>query len=386
MPNVKKVPEISDAQRADAEAQLRYHQREVDYQTKEYIVEVLVKKYLEGIDDDENEIYIPAYQRKFVWSQERQSKFIESVMLGLPVPYIFIASLPKEAEEDEGRAEVVDGSQRIRTLAAFILNELKLIGLEKCDKLNGLHFADLDLSRQRKFNRQSVRVIELSDKADEQIRRDVFERINTGSDELRDMEKRKGIYSGLFYDFIRECASDERFKRLCPISFAKERREEAEELVLRYFAYSDSYMSFKHDVGKFLSGAASMMFATTRLSGENISRIAHLFSRNVYDLPNELRPPCHRDKAHSYASMYGRMRPDAPAQTITSGFGSMGQGRFVHPTRPRMITAREAARIQGFPDYFSFEPSSSRTALHEMIANAVPPALSAAIVSAILAQ
>lgn len=254
MPKVKKVPEISDAQRADAEAQLRYHQREVDYQTKEYIVEVLVKKYLEGIDDDENEIYIPAYQRKFVWSQERQSKFIESVMLGLPVPYIFIASLPKEAEEDEGRAEVVDGSQRIRTLAAFILNELKLIGLEKCDKLNGLHFADLDLSRQRKFNRQSVRVIELSDKADEQIRRDVFERINTGSDELRDMEKRKGIYSGPFYDFIRECASDERFKRLCPISFAKERREEAEELVLRYFAYSDSYMSFKHDVGKFLSG------------------------------------------------------------------------------------------------------------------------------------
>lgn len=129
-----------------------------------------------------------------------------------------------------------------------------------------------------------------------------------------------------------------------------------------------------------------VMFATTRLSGENISRIAHLFSKNIYDLPDELRPPCHRDKAHSYASMYGRMRPDAPAQTITSGFGSMGQGRFVHPTRPRMITAREAARIQGFPDYFSFEPTSSRTALREMIANAVPPALSAAIVSAILAQ
>lgn len=253
MPNAKQVHEISDAQRAEAEAQIRVHQREVDYQTKEYIVEVLVKKYLDGIDDDESEIYIPAYQRKFVWSLERQSKFIESVMLGLPVPYIFIASLPKDAEEDEGRAEVVDGSQRIRTLAAFISNKLKLVGLEKCDKLNGFHFADLDLSRQRKFNRQSVRVIELSDKADEQIRRDVFERINTGSDELRDMEKRKGIYSGPFYDFIKERAGDERFKLLCPISFAKERREEAEELVLRYFAYSDSYMSFKHDVGKFLS-------------------------------------------------------------------------------------------------------------------------------------
>lgn len=148
---------------------------------------------------------------------------------------------------------------------------------------------------------------------------------------------------------------------------------------------SPGVLEFLHDLQDRVD-PNDMMFATTRLSGENISRIAHLFSRNVYDLPNELRPPCHRDKAHSYASMYGRMRPDAPAQTITSGFGSMGQGRFVHPTRPRMITAREAARIQGFPDYFSFEPSSSRTALHEMIANAVPPALSAAIVSAILAQ
>lgn len=253
MAKAKKEPNITDAQRGDAEAQIRAHQRVVDYQTKEYTVELLAQKYKEGIDDDENEIFIPAYQRKFVWTPERQSKFIESVMLGLPVPYIFIASLPKDPGEDEGRAEVVDGSQRIRTLTAFVSNELRLVGLEKCDKLNGFRFCDLDLSRQRKFNRQAVRVIELSDKADEQVRRDVFERINTGSDELRDMEKRKGIYSGPFYDFIKECAADETFRALCPISYAKERREEAEELVLRYFAYSDRYLLFKHDVGKFLS-------------------------------------------------------------------------------------------------------------------------------------
>lgn len=128
------------------------------------------------------------------------------------------------------------------------------------------------------------------------------------------------------------------------------------------------------------------MFATTRLSSENKARISHLFKHDVYDLPDQLRPPCHRDKPHSYGSMYGRMRPDLPAQTITSGFGSMGQGRFVHPTRPRMITAREAARLQGFPDYFTFGAGSSRTALREMIANAVPPALSAAVVMAVLAE
>ena len=254
MSRIKAVVAISGEQQTAAEAQVRLHQREVEYQTKEYIVELLVNKYVTGIEDDENEIFVPTYQRRFVWSIERQSKFIESVLLGLPVPYIFIANLEKDIAEDEGRAEVVDGSQRIRTLAAFVTNDLVLTGLEKCDALNGFRFSDLEMSRQRKFNRQPIRVIELSSKADEQVRRDIFERINTGSEELRDMEKRKGIYTGPFYDFIKECAADPAFNRVCPLSFSKQRREEAEELVLRYFAYSDTYMDFKHDVGKFLSG------------------------------------------------------------------------------------------------------------------------------------
>jgi len=108
------------------------------------------------------------------------------------------------------------------------------------------------LSRQRKLKRQGIRVVELSEKADEQIRRDIFERINTGTDELKDMEKRKGIFTGPFYDFIRACANTPDFRLVCPISHIKQRREEAEELVLRYFAYCDSYLQFKHDVRPFL--------------------------------------------------------------------------------------------------------------------------------------
>ena len=245
---------ISDERKIKSEAQIRSLQREVDYQTKEFTVELLVDKYETGLEEDENEIFVPAYQRQFVWSPARQSKFIESVILGLPIPYIFISNLPKDIAEDEGRAEIVDGSQRIRTLAAFINNRLELEQLEKLDALNGFRFRDLELSRQRKFNRQPIRVIELSDKADEQSRRDIFERINTGSDELRDMEKRKGIYTEPFYDFIKECAAREDFKNVCPVSYSKQRREESEELVLRYFAYSDTYMQFKHDVSKFLNG------------------------------------------------------------------------------------------------------------------------------------
>ncbi len=123
---------------------------------------------------------------------------------------------------------------------------------------------------------------------------------------------------------------------------------------------------------------------TTRLSADNVNRINYLFRNNVYDLPNSMRPPCHRDKEHSYVSMYGRLDPYRPAQTITSGFGSMGQGRFVHPTKPRMITAHEAARLQGFPDSFSFSNCLHVTKLREMIGNAVPPQMTQVIVSLLI--
>lgn len=122
------------------------------------------------------------------------------------------------------------------------------------------------------------------------------------------------------------------------------------------------------------------------VSEENRKRIAYLFKNNLHDLPNRYRPLCHKNKEHSYISMYGRMRMGEPCQTITSGFGSMGQGRYVHPTRHRLITPHEAARLQGFPDFFSFDCVQTLTSLRRMIANAVPPQLSAHLVHSLISQ
>jgi DNA (cytosine-5)-methyltransferase 1 len=113
----------------------------------------------------------------------------------------------------------------------------------------------------------------------------------------------------------------------------------------------------------------------SRVSQKNAQRMAYLFDKNCYDLPNRKRPKCHRHGRHSYVSMYGRLKWDEPAQTITTGFGSMGQGRYVHPARPRTITPHEAARLQTFPDWFDFGEATGRSALGEMIGNAVPPFL-----------
>lgn len=106
----------------------------------------------------------------------------------------------------------------------------------------------------------------------------------------------------------------------------------------------------------------------------NRRRIAYLFEKERWELPDPQRPPCHRKGGHSYKSIYGRLWEDRPAQTITTGFRCMGQGRFVHPTRPRTITPHEAARLQFIPDFVNFSelaPSS----VARLIGNAVPPKL-----------
>jgi hypothetical protein len=234
-----------------AEAQIVEKQRDVDYDTKEYPVETVVDKYSIGLATDENEIFIPDYQRDLSWDKRRQSRFIESVLIGLPVPYVFVADV-STADKTEARLEVVDGSQRIRTLYEFMKNRLALVGLKKLDSLNGFKFSDMPPARQRRFARRTLRMIELTEKADEEIRRDIFERINTGSDELREMEKRRGIRPGPMTDFLSECAKLEIFQRMVPIAAAAAKRREREELVLRFFAYLDRYGLFKHSVVKFL--------------------------------------------------------------------------------------------------------------------------------------
>ena len=114
---------------------------------------------------------------------------------------------------------------------------------------------------------------------------------------------------------------------------------------------------------------------TTEFSEESKKRVDWLFDNDKYDLPDRLRPDCHRTKAHTYTSVYGRLYWNRPAWTITTGFPVMGQGRFIHPIRRRMITPHEAARIQFIPDYFEFG-ERSRKEYAKMIGNAVPPKLS----------
>ena len=178
--NDKMTSEMKDL----AEGQIRELQKEISFDTKDYPIEVLVDKF--RADD----FYIPEYQRKFVWDNAKKVRFIESVLLGLPIPFMFFS------DNEDGRCEIIDGAQRTQTLEEFLYNDLMLDGLEKLTSLNGFKFTDLPEIFQRKFKGRTLRIIVLADTTTIETRQDIFNRINTGGTKAIPSEIRRGSYAG----------------------------------------------------------------------------------------------------------------------------------------------------------------------------------------------
>jgi len=250
---VKKRSKFSEDELNEIQEQIDKKTGLYDYITKDYPFEVIYAKYGEE-EDLSKTLYVPSYQREFVWNNEKQSRFIESVLLGVPLTPFLVS------EDEDRRLEIIDGSQRIRTLIAFYENKLRLRKLDKLDKLNSAKYTDLPKRIQRYFENRDFKII-IVDEAKSDIKQDIFNRINTSSEPLSDSEIRKGSYSGAFYDMIlalkpsKDSIKEENniFRNICPISPLKEKRGEYEELILRFFAYSDRYLEFKHDVAIFLN-------------------------------------------------------------------------------------------------------------------------------------
>ena len=104
-------------------------------------------------------------------------------------------------------------------------------------------------------------------------------------------------------------------------------------------------------------------------------RIRYLFEHRAYNLPNRMRPACHRSIITLTIQCMAVFGGVSQRKTITTGFMCMGQGRFVHPKKQRTLTAREAARLQFIPDFLDFGEKNGVALLAEAIGNAVPPKL-----------
>lgn len=240
MPRPGTLPLIGKKEKESAEKQIKLTQRDIRYDTRDFPVETIVDRF------SENNFFIPPYQREFVWNDKDQSAFMESVIIGLPIPMMFLA------EDEVGSFEIVDGAQRIQTLHRFLGNDLALVGLEKLNELIGFTFDDLTDTQQKKLLNRALRIVILDSETSPESRKDLFERINKFGRILKPSERRSGALGGRFMGFLEECSKNILFRALCTVTPKMEQRKEPLELVTRFFAYSEEYLKFRHDVDVFL--------------------------------------------------------------------------------------------------------------------------------------
>lgn len=214
---------------AKAEQQISDYARTVKFTVTEYSFEFIIQKLNAG------RYYVPEYQRELIWKHPQKAKFVESIFMGLPIPFVFFW------QNEDGRMEIVDGSQRLRTIRDFMADEFKLKDLEILPAANGLFFSDLPGPRQLKFAETPIRVIILDNTTDAVTRTEMFARINTGGTTANDAEVRRGSLPGPFMDLVMSLAESPLFVEMTPISPGLVNKREREELVTRFFAYLEGF-------------------------------------------------------------------------------------------------------------------------------------------------
>lgn len=252
------MPSVSDPLNVDAaklDLQLREQRRTVDFDTFDISLQELIRMAGDG------EIFIaPAYQRKFRWDDARCSQLIESLLLGIPVPSLMMAT------NEDATWEVVDGLQRLNAIIKFVgdgdlrdrmkfkdRRPLRLLDLQKLPAFDGLLFADLPSHIQRHLKTRPLKVVVLNDKSDKVVRYDLFERLNTGGVALTAQEIRDCVYQGAFAQKLEELSKDPNFTAVLKLTDTQQKDGTAEECVLRFFAYLHRYKEFVHSVTGFLN-------------------------------------------------------------------------------------------------------------------------------------
>lgn len=223
----------------------------------------------------------PSFQRLFRWSEEQQSRFIESLILEMPVPPIFVIEI------EDGRYELIDGLQRISSYLNFrgllkeiekddtdlendeageqqeektVLQEtpktsLTLIGCDIADLLNGLTYDMLPTTFQIRLKRSFIRMQVIRKESNKMLRYHMFKRLNTGGEKLEPQEIRNcniRILDDKFADFLKKITQDENFQGTVKTTDEKMKSAYLEELALRFFAYKNYREEYKKDIEPFL--------------------------------------------------------------------------------------------------------------------------------------
>lgn len=236
-------------------------QKEIEEKRNSLTTDRLDMSYGEIISMYQNDDLIinPEFQRLFRWNNYQKTRFIESILLGIPTPPIFVA------EDKEGKWELVDGLQRLSTIISFFgllkgpSEEKNKWTLEKAplvSALEGINIDTLPLLFQRNIKRAYCRVEIIKWDSNIDMRYELFNRLNTGGSSLTEQEIRNCIFRGNgneFNNFIRELADLPQFIELVDISSKKKDELYLDELVLRFLSLKEDYNSMNDNLSEHMT-------------------------------------------------------------------------------------------------------------------------------------
>ncbi|UVS90789.1 DUF262 domain-containing protein [Burkholderia glumae] len=219
----------------------------------------------------------PDFQRRERWSVEKQSALIESFLMNVPVPPIYLA------ESAAGQYSVVDGKQRITAIHRFMTDELRLEGLESFKEIEGMIFSELPEELRNALDiRPYVRVVTLLKQSDPSLKFEVFTRLNKGGEPMLPQELRKVAYRGSLSDLIFDLADQNAFlkaqlKIVGRTSPAYYRMEDA-EFVLRFFTLCEGLNEFSGSLREELD---SFMQRNQFLDDASLDKLKARFNRAI---------------------------------------------------------------------------------------------------------
>ncbi|MFA6101180.1 MAG: DUF262 domain-containing protein [Victivallaceae bacterium] len=260
--------------------QQKAKERTVKTQNIEYDLETLVKKI------EKNVIKLnPDYQRNHRWTDETSSRLIESLILNIPIPLIYISQdidVDEEAEDDVARYSVIDGQQRLTAIFNFFKNKYPLTELDSLRELNGSYYKDLPPFLIRRLEERTIKCLRIDSMVDSEVKYDIFERLNSGSVKLESQELRNATCRGPFKDIIKNLSKNALFVKMVNLNKdgSRVKKMEDQELILRFFSltYENGYLKYKGGFKDFLT--ARMKYFNT-LDKNSLDKFEPIFIKTL---------------------------------------------------------------------------------------------------------
>lgn len=243
---------------------------------------------------DKDLVLDPDYQRNYVWDNKKASKLIESIILNVPIPVIYVS------EEKDSTWSVIDGLQRLNSLKRFYDGRFKLSGLEILYELNKCDFKSLPSKASKMLKNGLLRIVMITEDSNDDIKYDIFMRLNTGAVHLNEQELRNCLYRGKLNTFIQEEAKNKHWLVMLGLDEPHKRMSDR-ELLLRFLTlsvnwdrslgevrgYKGNMKSFMNAFMKQHQNEAGILNYFKTLCDETIEKVYEVYGVNAFRRVND---------------------------------------------------------------------------------------------------